>query len=143
MGLIEIASNNSVWRGMDYYNNKKVVSWEYIGNNIYEGTVSGSDGNTYTVHIDTEHPRKSSCNCPFADGRRVVCKHMIALYFTVEPKVAEDFLKEVEKWEAEEEERELQHYEEMKKYVKRLSKTELQEQLLDALMQLEEKRNYW
>ena len=143
MGLIEIASNNSVWRGMDYYNNKKVVSWESSGTGIYEGMVFGSDGNTYTVHIDTEHPRRSSCNCPFADGRRVVCKHMIALYFTVEPKVAEDFLKEVEKWEAEEEERELQHYEEMKKYVKRLSKTELQEQLLDALMQLEEKRNYW
>ena len=143
MGLIEIASNNSVWRGMDYYNNKKVVSWEASGTDIYEGTVSGSDGNTYIVHIDTKHPRKSSCNCPFADGRRVVCKHMIALYFTVEPKVADDFLKEVEKWEVEEEERELQHYEEMKKYVKSLSKTELQEQLLDALMQLEERRNYW
>lgn len=143
MGLIEIASNNSVWRGMDYYNNKKVVSWESLGVDIYEGTVSGSNGNTYTVHIDTEHPRKSSCNCPFANGRRVVCKHMIALYFTVEPKVAEDFLKEVEKWEAEEEERELQHYEEMKNYVKSLSKIELQEQLLDALMQLEERRNYW
>ena len=143
MGLIEIASNNSVWRGMDYYNNKKVVSWEASGTDIYEGTVSCSDGNTYTVHIDTEHPRKSSCNCPYADGRRVVCKHMIALYFTAEPKVADDFLKEVEKWEAEEEERELQHYEEMKKYVKSLSKTELQEQLLDALMQLEARRYYW
>ena len=68
---------------------------------------------------------------------------MIALYFTVEPKVAKDFLKEVEKWEAEEEKREQQHYEEMKKYVKLLSKSELQEQLLDALMQLEERRSYW
>ena len=143
MGLIEIASNNSVWRGMDYYNNKKVASWKSSGTGIYEGTVSGSEGNTYTVHIDTEHPRKSFCNCPFADGRRVVCKHMIALYFTVEPNAAEDFLKEVEKWEAEEEERELQHYEEMKKYVKSFSKTELQEKLLHALMELEERRNYW
>ena len=26
MGLIETASNNSVWCGMDYYNNKKVVN---------------------------------------------------------------------------------------------------------------------
>ena len=26
MGLIEIASGNSVWRGMDYYENHKVVS---------------------------------------------------------------------------------------------------------------------
>lgn len=142
MGLIEIASNKSVWRGMDYYKNKKVVSWESSGTGIYNGTVSGSNSNIYTVHIDTGHPRKSSCNCPFADGKRVVCKHMIALYFTVEPKVAKDFLKEVEKWEAEEEEREQQHYEDMKRYVKSLSKTELQKQLLYALVQLEERR-YW
>lgn len=143
MGLIEIASNNSVWRGMDYYNNKKVISWKTLKKGIYEGMVCGSEGNMYTVHIDTEHPRKSACNCPFADGRRVVCKHMIALYFTAEPKVAEDFLKEVEKWEAEEEERECQHIEDMRNYVKSLSKTELQEQLLDAMLQLEERRNYW
>lgn len=143
MGLIEIASNNSVWRGMDYYNNKRVVSWENLKNGVYEGRVSGSAGNMYAVHIDTEHPRKSFCNCPFADGRCVVCKHMIALYFTAEPKVAKDFLKEVEKWEAEEEERERQHYEDLRKYVNSLSKTELQERLLDAMVQLEERKNYW
>jgi hypothetical protein len=28
MELIEIASGNSVWRGMDYYKEKKVVYWE-------------------------------------------------------------------------------------------------------------------
>ena len=72
-----------------------------------------------------------------------MCKHMIALYFMAEPKALKDFLKEVEKWEAEEEERERQHYEDMRKYVKSLSKTELQEQLLDAMVQLEESRNYW
>ena len=142
MGLIEIASSNSVWRGMDYYNNKKVVSWKPSGTGVYEGVISGSEDNIYTVHIDTEHPRKSSCNCPFAEGRRVVCKHMIALYFTAEPEVAENFLKEVEKWEAEEEEREQQHYEDLKKYVNSLSKKELQEQLLDALVEIEESRDY-
>lgn len=97
MGLIEIASGSSVWSGMDYYNNKKVASWDLLEAGIYDGRVSGSEDNVYTVHIDTVHPRKSVCNCAFADGRRVVCKHMIALYFTVEPKAAEDFLKEVEK----------------------------------------------
>ncbi len=143
MGLVEIASANSVWRGMNYYNDKKVISWKSSETGVYDGTVSGSEHHVYAVHIDTVHPRKSACNCPFAEGRRVVCKHMIALYFTVEPKVAEDFLKEVEKWEAEEEERERQHYEDMKKYVKSLSKAELQEQLFDALVQLEERRDYW
>lgn len=70
MGLIETASSNSVWRGMDYYKNKKVVSWKTLENGVYEGIVSGSEGNLYTVHIDTGHPRKSFCNCPFAEGRR-------------------------------------------------------------------------
>ncbi len=143
MGLIETASGNSVWRGMDYYEDKKVVSWNQTGDTTYDGVVSGSEGKKYKVHIDKAHPRKSVCNCPFADGRRVVCKHMIALYFTAEPQAAEDFLKEAEQWEAEEEEREQQHYEDLKKYVKALSKTELQDQLLDALVQLEERRNYY
>jgi len=92
----------------------------------------------------TTKTRKSTCNCPFAEGRRVVCKHMIALYFTAEPQAAKDFLKKVEQWEAEEAEREKQHYDDLKKYVKGLSKTELQEQLLNALVELEERRNcYW
>ena len=102
------------------------------------------DGNNkYTVHVNKFHPRKSTCNCPFADGRRVVCKHMIALYFTAEPHAATDFMKEVEKWEEEEELREQEHYEDLRQYVKSLSKTELQEQLLDALIQLEERRDYY
>ncbi|KAB1438018.1 SWIM zinc finger family protein [Candidatus Galacturonibacter soehngenii] len=143
MGLIEIARRNSVWRGMDYYNGKKVISLEKTGTETYSGIVSGSNGNKYMVKIDKAHPRKSSCNCPFADGRRVICKHMIALYFTAEPKVALDFLKEVESWEEEEEAREQQHYEELEEYVKSLSKTELQEQLLEALIQLEERQNYY
>lgn len=28
MGLLEIASGQSVWRGMDYYDDKKVLSWK-------------------------------------------------------------------------------------------------------------------
>ena len=69
---------------------------------------------------------------------------MIALYFTAEPQAAKDFLKEVERWEEEEKLREQEHYEGLKKYVKSLSKTELQEQLLNALVQLEERRDhYW
>lgn len=142
MGLIEIASGKSVWRGMDYYNDKKVISWEKTGDETYSGVVSGSEDNIYNVHIDKEHPRKSTCDCPFADGRRVICKHMIALYFTAEPEAAEDFLKEVEAWEAEETERMEQHYKDLERYVKTLSKAELQKQLLSALIELEERQNW-
>jgi len=143
MGLIETASANSVWRGMDYYENRKVVSWAQTGTFAYDGIVSGSEGNKYSVHIETNHPRRSTCNCPFAEGRRVVCKHMIALYFTAVPNAADDFLRQVEEWEAEEQEREKQHYEDLRKYVNQLSKAELRERLYDALVELEERDNYW
>ena len=143
MGLIETASANSVWRGMDYYENRKVVSWAQTGTFAYDGIVSGSEGNKYTVHIETNHPRRSTCNCPFAEGRRVVCKHMIALYFTAVPNAADDFLRQVEEWEAEEQEREKQYYEDLRKYVNQLSKAELRERLYDALVELEERDNYW
>lgn len=144
MGLVELASIKSVWRGMDYYQKKKVCSWVKTGGGTYDGIVSGSERNRYSVHIDKIHPRKSACNCPFADGRRVICKHMIALYFTVEPEAAENFLKEVEKWEREEEEREQRHFKELREYVNSLSKTELREQLYDALIELENMGSrYW
>ncbi len=142
MGLIELASGNSVWRGIDYYHDKKVVSWEKAGPDSYKGIVSGSGDNRYTVYIDKQHPRKSTCNCPFAQGRRVICKHMLALLFTAEPDVADQFLREVEEYEAENEERERQHYEELERYVKSLSKSQLQEQLLNALLELEEGQDY-
>jgi uncharacterized Zn finger protein len=144
MGLIEIASGNSVWRGMDYYENKKVLSWDKSGNDTYDGTVSGSDGKIYSVHIDKAHPRRSVCNCAFAEGRRVVCKHMIALYFTAEPSAAEQFLEQVKEWKKEEDERVRQHYNDLRKYVNSLSKAELQERLYNALVELEERNNhYW
>lgn len=144
MGLIEMASGSSVWRGMDYYERKMVCSWKKSGEEAYDGVVSGSEGNKYSVHIDKMHPRKSSCNCPFAEGRRVICKHMIALLFTAEPKTAEDFLRQVEKWEQEEKERERLHYKELREYVNSLSKKELQERLYEALVELEDIRNrYW
>ena len=144
MGLIEMASGSSVWRGMDYYERKMVCSWKKSGEEAYDGVVSGSEGNKYSVHIDKVHPRKSSCNCPFAEGRRIICKHMIALLFTSEPKAAEDFLRQVEKWEQEEKEREQLHYKELREYVNSLPKKELQERLYEALVELEDIRNrYW
>ena len=54
------------------------------------------------------------------------------------------FLKKVEEWEKEEEEEERQHFEELREYVNSLSKEELQEQLYNALVELEDRRNgYW
>ena len=141
MSLIGVASADSVWRGMEYCEDKMVASWNEAADGTYDGVVEGSNGNSYVVHVDKIHPRKSTCTCPFAAGRRVVCKHMIALYFTAEPKAAEDLKKRVENWEREEEERAKQHYDDLRKYVNSLKKRELQMQLYDALVELEEIKN--
>ena len=133
MGLIDIASGNSTWRGLDYYKENKVSNYKEISECEYQGIVNGSNNKKYDVFIDIEHPRKSKCNCPHAKDRRVVCKHMISLYFTVFPKEVDIFLKKVE-----EAEREYEKYEEelerkMIKYVKSMSKAELQETVFELL----------
>ena len=51
----------------------------------------GVKNNFYDTTIDFLHPKRSACNCPFAEGRRVICKHMIALYFTAVPNSFEHF----------------------------------------------------
>ena len=94
MGLYECASSKSVWRGYYYYEEKgHILSCDKIGEYIYKGEVQGTASDPYKVIIDIRHPRKSTCNCPFADGRRVVCKHMMALYFLYIHQRLIDFLK--------------------------------------------------
>ena len=39
MGLIDIASNNSTWRGLDYYKENRVINYSKVNDNQYEGVV--------------------------------------------------------------------------------------------------------
>lgn len=94
--LVHLASNASFHRGISYHQNKAVLNGTCCGEGIYKGEVKGSNENVYHVSIDINHPRKSKCNCPFANGRRVVCKHMVALYFYYFPKQADAIIAEIE-----------------------------------------------
>ena len=100
-----LASGASLWRGYDYYTAHKVLSWEPTEPGGYpqqfDGVVSGNGDKPYEVHIDIAHPKKSTCTCPFAEGRHVICKHMVALYFTIYPAEADELLHAQEQWEAE------------------------------------------
>ena len=53
----------------------------------------GSDKNSYNVFLDTEYPRKSKCNCPLANGKKIICKHIVATYFKAIPGSAIEFEK--------------------------------------------------
>lgn len=143
--LVHVASSESFYRGISYYQNKAVVNGAYSGSSVYEGEVKGSQGNVYKVSIDINHPRKSTCTCPFAKGRRVVCKHMVALYFFHFPKQADAVIAE---WEAEElakeeayneweDEYQKERQKEMEKitaYVNSLSIEQVREKLRKALL---------
>ena len=133
MGLLECASGASVWRGYDYYKEKKVVSLEVTGENIYSATVAGSSSEPYSVELHIDHPRKSKCNCPHADGKRIICKHIVATYFTVLPKEAEKFYAEAMAYQEEEEKRQEEMSDKMIEYVSKMKKAELCQALLELL----------
>lgn len=139
MDLLSTASAQSAFRGYDYYTRNAVRDYKKLDSTHYQGRVSGSNDNVYDVLIDLEHPKKSQCTCPFATGRYVVCKHMVALYFTIFPDEAKQFICEVERANQEAEKfEEAQEFEEeivekLEYYIRHLKKAELQDMLLDLL----------
>ena len=133
MGLLECASGASVWRGYDYYKEKKVVSLEVTGENIYSATVAGSSSEPYSVELHIDHPRKSKCNCPHADGKRIICKHIVATYFTVLPKEAEKFYTEAMAYQEEEEKHQDELSDKVIEYVGKMKKVDLCQSLLELL----------
>ena len=132
MGLIDLASSNSLWRGIDYYQSKNVKKIKKISDDEYNSIVSGTE--EYNVHIDINHPRKSTCTCPFATGRRVICKHMVATFFTIYPEEAERIIKEEQEYEEAEERLFEEHLKEVKEYVNGLTDDEVRTALIDKLM---------
>lgn len=133
MGLLECASGASVWRGYDYYKEKKVVGLEEIEANIFSAKVSGNSSEPYSVELHIDHPRKSKCNCPRAGGKRIICKHIVAAYFTALPKEAEKFYAEAMAYQEEEEKREEELSDRVCHYVWHMKKDELQGALLQLL----------
>ena len=142
MGLLDLASANSFWRGYDYFKDGKVVSKEQVDSCHYSGSVAGDQEASYEVVIDLQHPKRSTCTCPHAEGTRRVCKHKVALYFSVFPEEADRALKEAEEWEAQEEKRRQEETKEIEKYVNSLSKQELREELLWRLLKERENRRW-
>lgn len=90
MSILTSASSASVSRGYDYYKRDKVNNIKQLNDNEFEGYVDGSLKNPYYVKINIEHPRKSYCDCPHANGN-ITCKHMTALYFELFPDEVDDY----------------------------------------------------
>ena len=139
MGLLDQASGRSFWRGVGYCKENRVISYAKISDSIYKGIVKGTEN--YNVEINIDRPRKSTCDCPFAKDRAVICKHKVALYLTIFPDELKRIEEEQLEYEREQEEAERKfkavlrkREEEIDKYVKSLSKEQLQEMLKNRLI---------
>lgn len=133
MGLLNLASYESIWRGYEYYSNKNVITCIKQSDSEIKGMVCGNGQKHYEVFIDLEHPRKSKCNCPHANGKRIICKHMIALYFAAYPNEAKKYYEDVIKYQEEEEKRQEELEYKVLDYVHKLKKSELEQLLLQVL----------
>lgn len=144
--VINLASAKSAWRGLDIYRAGKVLTCEKAEGNWFEGTVQGSAEQPHHVRLSLDHPRSSTCDCPHAKNRAVICKHKVALFFKAVPNAERDFLREVEleeflynaalKREAEERHREIVSY------VSKLTKAQLQQELINTLEELDSRDQY-
>ncbi len=133
MSILTVASGQSVYRGYVYSQEKKVRQIERVGEGILKAVVTGSGGNTYETLVDIAHPRKSQCSCPHAAGKKIVCKHMVAAYFTAFPEEAKKYITELENYWEEEEQRQKEQEDRLIQYIGKMKKSELQEALLQLL----------
>ena len=139
MGLLEICSHNSYWRGLDYFENKRVKALVQISRYEFEADVEGTE--IYHVHIDVNHPRKSTCTCPHAAGKSTICKHKVAVYFSVFPEEAQEAIDERNQYYEELEERENEYNKKVeimtkkyKEYVDGLSVEEIKRMLVNYMV---------
>ena len=153
MSLLTKASKKSRCRGYEYFIDNKVLACDKISDCEYEGTVQGTKEEPYKVRINLEKTLSSTCDCPFANGRKI-CKHMVAVYFAAFPDEAQKYIGEYREFKAyskkyhydvyyddfddyDEDDDCDDTYDEfddmLQNYIKKLSKAELQEALLQVL----------
>ena len=154
MSLLTKASQKSKCRGYEYFIDKKVLSCDKISDCEYEGTVQGTMTEPYKVRINLEKTLSSICDCPFANGRKI-CKHMVAVFYTVFPDEAQKYIDEYREFkdyskkyhydgfyddfddydeDCDDCDETHDEFEDMlQNYIKKLSKSELQEALLQVL----------
>ena len=128
MGIISSASGSSCWKGLEYYKNNKIKNINKVSDTEYTSTAFGTK--EYSVYLNLKNPRKSTCNCPLANGKRIICKHIVATYFSVATGSAKEFEDEQNRLQEEYEEYQENEYKNAIKFINKMSKKELVEELI-------------
>ncbi|MEX2948739.1 SWIM zinc finger family protein [Staphylococcus warneri] len=136
MGILDVASQQSVGKGYDYYLSKVVYHIKQLNETQFDSKVRGSGGKVYQVHLDIDHPKRSTCNCPHAYDRRVVCKHIVATFFTVQPEEVEWFESMLERAEEDYEERVVTWHNDLKEMINHMTEAEVRAAYLNCLIDI-------
>ena len=132
MSFIDSAAYWSKVNGFDYFEDGRVLEIKKISEEEYHAKVKGSNGNVYNIVYYPDYPKKSTCDCPRANGKRVVCKHKVAVFYALNPEEVkavrderEEAFRMQEKLEQEYEERHRKRVEEARQYVESLTVEEM------------------
>lgn len=137
MGFVEKAPKKIVWRAIEYYKKNKVLDFQEDGENCYTAKVAGSGKVEYAVYIDVKHPKKCTCTCPFAKENDVICKHMVATYFSINPNYIKDFEEDERRYSEDKDYRWQKDKEKLKVLARKMSKEELVDELAECWLELE------
>ena len=100
------------------------------------------DAPVYHVTINTGKVKKSTCDCAFAKGRYVICKHMVALFLEAQPEQLNLLYKEIEDNKRAEEERQQEKKDSRRRELERrargMSHAELEEEYVKISIRLNE-----
>ena len=139
MGMLEICSYNSYWNGLDYFENKRVNNLIRLNHFEFKAQVQGTK--IYDVYLNVNHPKKSTCSCPHAEGKTKICKHKVAVYFFVFQDEAKKAIDERKRYYLELEEREKEYEKKVneerkriKEYVNSLSDKEARHKLVNYML---------
>ena len=82
MSVLTCASGSSCQRGLEYYKQNKVLQIKKISDIEFKGVVSGAK--EYEVYLNLKNPRKSTCNCPLANGKMILLEETILMEDSVQ-----------------------------------------------------------
>ena len=93
MDFLNYFKQNIISRGYNYYLEGRVLSTS--SDRIWISSEVEGSNETYFVRLNLSTPKASHCSCPHAQGGNM-CKHMVAVYFTVFPELADLYREETE-----------------------------------------------
>lgn len=94
MSYLKVVNQKIKLRGYFIALSNSILDVKQLADHKYQATCLGSGAKRYRTCIDLDHPKRSTCECPYANGNRL-CNHMVGVYFKVDKAARVAYSKEV------------------------------------------------